>query len=116
MTKGKDAPGEIPPGVRLHLEASRAKMRELGVTEGLIEIELARMESHARAEAILREACLTAILRVHEADGWRARRRLRKALSVAPDSVSEHLRRCDACGRWLHAVGEAFLLGMLPEI
>lgn len=110
--EGKPA---IPPGVRLQLEANERRMRELGISQEAIDAMLEEMARFGRAEAILNRALASAILLVHQDDGWSARRRLKKALAAAPDAVAVHLGRCEACGAWLSALRDAFIDSLMYD-
>ncbi|HTK60543.1 MAG TPA: hypothetical protein VL283_05080 [Candidatus Baltobacteraceae bacterium] len=106
----------IPPGIRLSIEASRARFRELGLNEKTIDAMLKEAERRMRAETILREALVHAILLVHGQDGWRFRRRLKKALDDGSEAQLTHLRDCPACGLWLRTLNDIFLDELFADL
>jgi len=110
-----DAAGTLPPGLKLHLEAAQRRMRELGLTQEVIDAALDDMVRMANAEALLEDLLRIAILRIHRHEGWRARRRLKKALKPVQADITGHLRDCPTCGAWLDALRDAFLLSFVPD-
>lgn len=104
MSEGQ---AEIPPGILRHLEANRERLRQLGVTQGLVD----RM-MQATADIIVVEKFLSGIiLGAHRGEGWRARSRLKKSLRHGP---LEHLGSCVSCRALAGRIEMAMLALLSP--
>jgi hypothetical protein len=86
----------IPPGMKMHLEESRKRLLEGGVTQEMLD-EVFRSND---AYFFVREMLATALLFPHRDDGWFKRRRLKKTLAGNWHAPADHLERCPPCRAW----------------
>lgn len=87
----------VPPGIRRHLEAGDARMRELGIEDASLETVFRSTEAYFH----VREVLARSLLVPHRKDGWRARRRLRRELAGDLHAPGRHLARCPQCRAWV---------------
>lgn len=95
MTDDSQGP-ELPPGIRLHLEAGEKRLHELAI-DGALEEMFRSNEAYFH----IREVLATTLLVPHRKDGWLARRKLRKELAGDFHGPGRHLAQCKKCRAWV---------------
>jgi hypothetical protein len=88
-----DDPRAIPPGIRLHLEASQVRVRDLGIKRGAID----GMLSYGFAFKKTNRALCDIVLAIHHDEGWRVRRILKKHIGDGGENLSKHYASCSRC-------------------
>lgn len=98
----------IPPGMRMQLETLDARLRALGITQDEIDRTIDAAVRMAQVEALLADIVGHAFLRFHAADGWLARRRLRKELGTVR-AVIAHFDACSRCRANVDGIRETII-------